>query len=160
MILAALLVAGALTTAAPQTSTPPDAAPTGPRVSIEDLPVSIERIRAALDRPAPLTLRRITPDFVVDVRERERFDKLIPPLDFKSGPVPPGGLYAYEQLQRSGVPIAQPLFLIDLIAIGHDLARAHAAHAGAAARANVQRAIAEYCEARPNGGAGIAICAR
>jgi hypothetical protein len=125
-----------------------------------DLPVSIARIRAALERPDVLTLPRITPDFVVDVRERQRFDKLVPPMDFRSGPVPPGGLYAYEQLQRSGVSAAQPLLLIDLIAIGHEISRAHAAHEAASAREEVRQAIADYCAAQPAGGAGIAICVK
>jgi len=124
------------------------------------LPVSIERIRAALQRPALLTVPRITPDFVVDVRERQRFDKLVPPMDFSSGPVPPGGLYAYEQLQRAGVPVAQPLMLIDLMAIAHEIGRAHAAHEAASAREEVRQAIADYCAGQPGGGAGIAICVK
>ena len=124
------------------------------------LPVSIERIRAALERPDLLTLRHITPDFVVDVRERERFDKLVPPMDFSSGPVPPGGLYAYEQLQRAGVPITQPLVLIDLMAIAQEIRRAHAPHEAASAREEVRQAIADYCAAQPGGGVGIAICVK
>jgi hypothetical protein len=151
MIVAAL-IAGTLmqATQAPAPAHPPSS----------DLPVSIEHIRAALERPDKLTLDPITPDFVVDVRERQRFEQRVPQWDFKSGPVPPGGLYFYEQLQRAGLSSAQPLFLVDLIAIGRGLASAHAAHSASVAREDVRRAIAEYCAARPDGGAGIAICVK
>jgi hypothetical protein len=151
MIIAVLLVAGALLM--PQGTAAPDA-------PAPDLPVSIAHIRAALERPDRLTLPQITPDFVVDVHERERFDKLVPPWNFRSGPVPPGGLYAYEQLQRSGISIAQPLVLVDLMAIARGIARAHAAQSAAAAREDVRQTIAEYCAAQPDGGAGIAICVK
>ncbi len=151
MIIAMLLVACAMLAA--QTPAPPDTSP-------PDLPVSIERIRAALERPDLLTLPQITPDFVVSVQERERFDKLVPPWDFRSGPVPPGGLYAYEQLQRSGLSTVQPLILVDLIAIARGIARAHSAQAAAAAREDVRQVIADYCAVQPGGGAGIAICVK
>jgi hypothetical protein len=84
----------------------------------------------------------------------------VPPWNFRSGPVPPGGLYAYEQLQRSGISIAQPLVLVDLMAIARGIARAHAAQSAAAAREDVRQTIAEYCAAQPDGGAGIAICVK
>ena len=135
-------------------------APTPPDTSSPGLPVSVDRIRAALDRPDILTLHPVTPDFVVSVSERERFEKLVPPPDYRSGPVPPGGLYAYEQLQRAGLGSAQPLFLVDLIAIGRGIASLRAAHAASAAREDVRRAIAEYCAAQPDGGAGVAICVK
>ncbi len=134
--------------------------PALPDTSPPELPVSIARIRAALERPDLLTLPQITPDFVVSVQERERFDKLVPPLDFRSGPVPPGGLYAYEQLQRSGLSTVQPLVVVDLIAIARGIARAYSAQSAAAARENVRRVIADYCAAQPSAGAGIAICAK
>jgi hypothetical protein len=63
------------------------------------LPVSIERIRAALS--AEPTLRQDPPLFRVDVVER--IPDLLPPIDFNGGPVPQGGLYAYEQRQRLGL---------------------------------------------------------
>ncbi len=99
MSIAALLVSGALVlaqeVAPPQTGT----------ADVPDLPVSLDRIREGLERPAGdrLRLRVVIPDFAVKVVERERFEKLVPPWDFRSGPVPPGGLYAYDQLQRAGL---------------------------------------------------------
>jgi hypothetical protein len=44
-----------------------------------------------------------TPTFRVEIRERQKIEALLATLDFKSGPAPPGGLYAYEQ-QRSCSP--------------------------------------------------------
>jgi hypothetical protein len=151
MTIAMLLVAGAVMLA--QQAPPASDAP-------PELPVSVDRIRAALERPDLLTLPHITPDFVVEVHDRERFDKLVPPWDFRSGPVPPGGLYAYEQLQRSGLSTTQPLVVVDLLAIAREMSRAYAAHSAAAAREDVRRTIAEYCAAQPDGGAAIAICVK
>jgi hypothetical protein len=152
MLPAALILSGALALAQQ---------PTQPPADINPPPLfSVERIRAALETPHSelLTRRQITPDFVVNIRERERFEKLMKPWDFSSGPVPPGGLYAYEQLQRSGIAIAQPLFLIDLMAIGRGVSKAAYSARTAAARRTVERAIAEYCAAQPDGGAGIQLC--
>jgi hypothetical protein len=158
MSIAVLLVSGALALAqeaTPQTGT----------AHVADLPVSIDHIREALERPAStqLSLRVVIPDFVVTVTERERFEKLAPPWDFRSGPVPPGGLYAYEQRQRTGVAFTQPLVSVDLLAIGRGIAGAisgaRSAHRADAAHDEVQRAIAEYCAAQPNAGAGIQLCA-
>jgi hypothetical protein len=153
MLPAALLMSGALVFAQ-QAAPPPDAADNPTTI------FSIDRIRAALEIPqSELLMRReITPDFVVNIRERERFEKLMKPLDFRSGPVPPGGLYAYEQLQRSGIGMAQPLFLFDLMTVAHGINKAMYAARSAAARRTVERAIAEYCAAQPNGGAGIQLC--
>jgi hypothetical protein len=162
MSIAALLVSCALALA--QQATPRTGVPL-----VADLPVSIDRIREALDQPTNdrLSLRVIRPDFAVEILERERFDKLAPPWDFRSGPVPPGGLYAYELLQqaRAAAPLPRgtPLVSIDLLPFVRGMAgaisRARSAHAADAARDEVQRAIAEYCTAQPNAGAGIQLCA-
>ena len=157
MLIAALLVVAA--SIALQAPAPQDTSSSSAPVASE-LPVSIEHIRTALQHPDLLTLPRITPDFVVNVNERQRFDKLVPPVDYRSGPVPPGGLYAYEQLQRSGISETQPLVFVDLIAIAHGIGHARAAHAAASAHDEVRKAIADYCGAQPGGGAGIAICVK
>lgn len=157
MVIAAVFVASALA-CAPQTPTPA-AAPPSP-----ELPVSLDHIREALARPPGLrwTPPEVKPDFVVHISERERFEKMMPPWDFRSGPVPPGGLYAWEQLQRSGVAMAQPLISVDLMAIAREIggaiSAARTAHATAQAREEVRRAIAAFCAAQSDGGAGIAIC--
>lgn len=152
MSLAALFISGALALAQ---QVPPPAAVTNPPAIF-----SVDRIRAALETPISelLTRRPITPDFVVDIRERQRFEKLMKPWDFSSGPVPPGGLYAYEQFQRSGIPVAQPLFMIDLLAIARGITKTAYSARTARAREEVDRAIAEYCEAQPDHGARIQLC--
>jgi hypothetical protein len=171
MIVAGLLVAGLMLCAQqaqaaqqaqqPQaTPQPQDAQPPSDAPLPLDVPVSLDRVRAGLARPDRLKLQPITADFSVHIDERERFDKLVPPVDYRSGSVPPGGLYAYEQLQRAGLAQTQPLFLVDLIAIGRGIANLHAAHSEAAARDEVRRAINAYCAGQPDGGAGIAVCAK
>ena len=129
------------------------------------LPVSLDRIRAALER-SPVQRLKITdrkPDFRVEIQERQRIDSIMSTLDFKSGPVAPGGLYGFEQRARlsrspwSGQPIG-----IDLLPIARSIAgaidRASRAAAIAAAHKEVNVAIAEWCDAQPDHGAGIYIC--
>jgi hypothetical protein len=147
-----------------------------------DLPVSLERIRGALDRPASGTLLRgidEPPTFRIEIRERQKILELLSTLDFKSGPTPPGGVYAYEQQRllfpSVDNPLAQPYaafnqgqlltILIENL-VGKYLAgraiesitKAQREHAEATARREVDQAIAEYCAGKPNGGAGIQLC--
>lgn len=145
-------------------------------------PVSLDRIRNGLSKPAPRSMldrldRR--PDFRVEVQLQARIEELLSTLDFRSGPKPVGGLYAYEQQQRVASilnnPMMQPyaafggaevltLLTEGLAAryIGGRAVRALSewdrARALESARAEVARAIAEYCGARPDGGLGITIC--
>jgi hypothetical protein len=147
------------------------------------LPVSLDKIREALQQPPVQPLRGLNdvPTFKVEIHERQKvsLDDLIKSLDFKSGPVPAGGVYAFEQqrqmwnatdhpLQQPYAAFNQPELLTILIENvmgkylgGKALSALTAAernHAEAAAREEVHRAIAEYCAAQPNGGAGIQIC--
>jgi len=83
----------------------------------------------------------------------QRVPDLLPPIDVNGGPVPPGGLYAYEQRHRLGSPsLGQPFITVDLLPIAHAVAHAfHEAvreHRQQAAREDVRRAIDEYCAAR------------
>jgi hypothetical protein len=86
----------------------------------------------------------------------------MPSVDFRSGPVPPGGLYAYEQQRRLNPDMPMPLFSVPLIplvrGIAHGLSNARAAQSSSQAHREVARAVAEYCAAQPNGGTAIAIC--
>lgn len=153
-----------------------------------NLPVSLDKIREALQQPAvePLTALRgldERPLFRVEIRERQRIEELLQTLKFNSGPAVPGGLYGYEQQRimfpTVDNPLAQPwsafnqpelarvasLSVIETL-IARYLARrmvnaiSSAEHASAerAARDEVNRAIADYCAAQPNRGAGIQIC--
>lgn len=147
------------------------------------LPVSVDRIRAALEQqPARSlfsTLPSDQPTFRIDVKERNRLQDLIATLDFRSGPTPAGGLYSAEQqrvlwpttnypLQQPYAAFSQPELLTIMVenlagkyllgkAVGA-ITSADRARAESAAREEVRHAIGEYCAAQPNGGAGIAIC--
>jgi hypothetical protein len=148
-----------------------------------NLPVSVDRIRKALqERPAqPLLGLREQATFRIEVQQRNRLQDLLDTLDFRTGPPPPGGIYAAE-MQRVMFPsVSNPLrqpfaafnqpelltILIQTIA-GTYLAgkavdavtRVERAAAEAAARAELRRAVAGYCTAQPNGGAGIVICGK
>jgi hypothetical protein len=156
--------------------------PKEPQQSL-NLPVSVNRIRQALAQPAePLIgLRGLdeTPTFRVEIRERLKIDELLQSLNYKSGPAVPGGLYAYEQQRQLfpavNNPLAQPYaafsqgelvtILVETL-LGRYLAgramnaisSSERARAEAAAKEEVTHAIAEYCAAQPDHGAGIRIC--
>jgi hypothetical protein len=126
------------------------------------LPFSVARIRAALERaPAEPLLTENAPLFRTEIVEH--VPDLLPPLNFYGGPVPPGGLYAYEQRQRLGSrEIGQPLITVDVLPLAAALALSiHNGlyqHRVRAARDEVQRAIREFCASRGDESTAIAIC--
>jgi hypothetical protein len=135
-----------------------------------NLPVSLERIREGLasDKPSLLDTLNLEATFRVEVMERRpnfpNFAEMFPPGSFDVGPVPPGGLYAYEQ-QRMLFPNSTPaLFTFDALplfrAIADAIGDARRDRAAAAVRAEVERAMAEFCSAQPNGGDGIVGCGK
>ena len=120
-----------------------------------NLPVSLDRIRAALERSPrePLKTQLPKPTFRVEIREHQRFEALLATLDFRSGPVPPGGLYGFEQRARLSSPWgSQPIVGVDVLAIGrliaNGISRAQRSHAEAAAREEVKRALEEFWAAQ------------
>jgi hypothetical protein len=191
LVLTAILAAAPASAGQAQPSSKPDRpSSSGNDVSEQpaerqetNLPVSLDKIREALQQsPVPL-LRGLNevPTFKIEIRERQKIslEDLIKSLDFKSGPVPAGGLYGFEQqrqmwnatdhpLQQPYAAFSQPELLTILVEnlVGKYLAgkamsaltAAERNHAETAAREEVQRAIAEYCAAQPNAGAGIRIC--
>ena len=164
MRILALAIAVVLT-AGPAAAQDDDQQPLDQRVL--DLPVSLERIREGLtsDKPSILDALDVQATFRVEVQEkRPNFVEMFSPESFKGGPVPPGGLYAYEQQRMLfpnstsalfSVPVL-PVFQSIVNAIG-DLRRARAA---TAARAEVERAMAEFCAAQPDSGEGVAGCGK
>lgn len=146
------------------------------------LPVSLDKIKDALQQPpSALTLRSLeqTPTFRVQIQERQKIEELIATLHFKKTYVPAQGVYGYW-MQRQWFPavdnpLRQPYsafssgelltILIENL-IGHYLgglavdavSNAQRAHAEAQAKEEVREAVAQYCAAQPNGGAGIQIC--
>jgi hypothetical protein len=150
----------------------------------DQLPVSLDKIRTALEQPPPEPLRGLNdvPNFKVSIEEKQRvkLEDLINGLDFKSGPVPPGGLYAFEQQRQMFPAVDNPLrqpysefsqpelltVLSENLAVQYLAGRAanaitsaERARAQAQAREEVARAVVDYCAAQPHGGAGIGICA-
>jgi len=182
MRLAAVVVAAVLVAA-------PVRAGAQPATPIADasggqLPVSLDKIKTALELPPAEPLRGLsnTPNFKIAVEEKQRvkLEDLINSLDFKSGPVPPGGLYAFEQQRQMFPAVDNPLrqpysefsqpelltILAENLSVRYLASRAagaitsaERARAEAQARDDVARAVVEYCAAQPRGGAGIQICA-
>jgi ribosomal protein L12E/L44/L45/RPP1/RPP2 len=145
------------------------------------LPVSVAKIREALETTPTVSLRTLDerPTFSVQIRERQKIEELLATLNFKAGPIPAGGLYMAEQqrvmfpsvdnpLRQPFAAFNQPELLTILIEnlVGRYLggkalnaiSSAERAHAEAAARDEVRTAVAQYCSAQPNQGAGIQIC--
>ena len=148
-----------------------------------DLPVSLDKIRAGLKRQAADSILKrveIPPDFRIQILEQQRIDDMLSKLDFKhlNSPAPAGGLYGYEQQQRlfNSVdhPLVQPyaafsggelitVAIENLIArylggrIANGISDFEKARAEHAARQEIEKAIAEYCAARPDR-ADIQLC--
>jgi hypothetical protein len=199
VFLAGACLAGTLTSApaAAQQSAEPSAAaaskpePAAPSSGTDvkgELPVSLDRIRTGLEQP---TARRLfsgdaikgvdkqAADFRTAIEERRKIEELLATLDFKSGPVPAGGLYAYEQQRLITPPVDNPLaqpyaafnqgqlltILVENL-VGKYLAgqaadaisRSARERAETAARRDVESAVADYCAGKPNHGAGVDLC--
>jgi hypothetical protein len=155
--------------------------PAAPAPDTSNLPVSVAKIREALEATPVLSLRTAgeTPTFRVQIRERQKLDELLATLNFKAGPVPAGGVYMAEQdrLMFPSVdnPLRQPYaafnqpqlltIIIENLARGYlggkalnAVSRSERAHAEAAAKDEVRAAISQYCASQPGSGAGIQIC--
>lgn len=165
--------------------TPASSAPDTTASNAQDtlnLPVSLDKIKEALQQPAPtLSLRSLDerPTFRVQIRERMRIEELLASLNFKTAPAPGGGLYGYEQQRQMWDPVSNPMrqpyaafsqgelltILIENL-VGKYLAGKAAnaiseyerKRAEAAAKDDVRAAVNEYCAAQPNRGAGLQIC--
>lgn len=156
-------------------STPQDAPTVADQdAPARDLPVSLDRIRQLLaDAPANPLIggSHPPPDFRVTVEERRFLLDILETLDVKTEPAPPGGLYANEIQQQfwntRNSPLGRPyaaytsseLVQVSLTSILSALVMRYMtdsvkamsrSQAEAAAHEEVQRAIAEYCGARPD----------
>ena len=153
-----------------------------PAESAPNLPVSLEKIKEALEQTPVLSFRTLDerPTFRIQILERRHIEELLATLNFKAGPTPAGGVY-WNELQRQMFPavdnpLRQPYsafgqgelltILIENL-VGKYLAgkavnaisKAERSHAESAAKEEVRQAVQSYCAAQPNGGAGIQICA-
>lgn len=138
-----------------------------------ELPVSLERIRDGLKRPADAGLKNldVKADFMVRIEEQRHIDQILEKLDFTSGPAPAGGLRSYE-MQRmlfspTKYPGMQPYAAFsggELITIALEnligkylggralsaVSQLERSRAEAQARDEVDTAVADYCAARPD----------
>ena len=173
--------------AAAQSSSQQDpASPSQEKINSQqlDLPVSLDKIKEGLEQTPTVRLRGLTevPTFKVEIHATQKpfaLEDLIKSMDLKPGPIPAGGIYAYEQqrqfwhttdnpLMQPYAAFNQPQLLTILIEnlVGKYLAgkalnavtSAERAHAESQARDEVHRAVAEYCSAQPYGGRGVEIC--
>ena len=114
-MLATASAAAAGAQASPPADTTSSAEPASQKESQLNLPVSLDRIREG-QADALVTLRglnQLAPDqaahFTVEIEERLKIEELLATLDFRSGPVPAGGIYAYEQQRRLFPSVDNPL---------------------------------------------------
>ena len=107
----------------------------------------VERIRAALDKPATLKLApERQPDFRVYIEEKNPLQDIfdVPPWQIPSpGWQPPAVGFDLMSIVRY---------------VAHEVAEAKHGHDLRLAREEVLREIAAYCAAQPNSGSGITIC--
>ena len=146
-----------------------------------NLPVSLDKIREGLQQKPGLSLRALDerPTFRVQILERQKIEELLATLNFKAGPTPAGGIYMYEQQRLMFNPVDRPLMqpyaafntgqlltiLIENL-VGKYLggkavdavSKMERARAEANAKEEVRAAVAQYCNAQPNLGAGMQIC--
>ena len=185
-VLVAALLGGASTRAQDaRPSSSGQAASSAENAAASKLPVSLHRIREALTHPPPakslLNSFDRPPDFKVQIEERRTIVEILSALDSWTGPVPAGGLYAYEQQRRLFNPLKDPLAQpyaafsgAELLTIAVEnlmikylggrfldaVTRAERAQAEKAARAEVAQVVTQYCDAKPNRRESVKICAR
>jgi hypothetical protein len=155
----------------------------GPGQTAQDhnLPVSLDRIKNALQQSEgipPLVIDQ-RPTFRVQIRQRMKIEELLATLNFKSDPTPAGGIYMQEQNRVMFNPVDHPtmqpfgafsqgqlltVLIENLVGhylgdkVGTAISKAERARAEEQARDEVHAAVAEYCNAQPNAGAGLQIC--
>jgi len=158
----------------------PDAAGNPESGTPEPSPVSLDKIRDALQTAPTVSLRAIDerPTFRVQIRERQRIEELLATLNFKTAPAPGGGVYGFEQQRQMFPAVDNPLrqpyaafnqpelltILVENLVGKYVATRAANAIDGArrtrdeaAAFEEVHSAISDYCAAQPNP-AAIELC--
>jgi hypothetical protein len=141
LVFAAFVLAGTLGPELPQ----PAAEPHDPQ---------LQRIRQALAaKPMKLPPTDTQPTFRVQVTEKALvFWRSVDRDAFSGGPVPPGGLYAFQLRQQLGNPWAgQPLVTIDVLSLARRfndaIGNARRVREKQAAESEVKRSLATFCAA-------------
>jgi hypothetical protein len=185
LLFTATLLASPAAAQPPSSSSRPETVDTkdAPATGQEELklPVSVAKIREALETTPALASSTTDerPLFRMQIQERRRIDELLATLDYKAGYVPAGGVYMAEQNRIMFPPVDNPLrqqfgafnqselltILIENLVgkyLGgkaqHSISKWERTSAEAAAKEEVRAAVAQYCGAQPNNGAGIQIC--
>lgn len=178
LLLTALLVAAPA--AARQSQAP--GASTEKKDAPPDFPVSLDKIRDALNQKPLLTLdglKKQAAHFRVEIEERRKIEELLATLDFRTGPVTPGGVYGYEQQRLLHPPVDNPLVqpwaafnTKELITIAIEnlagrylggralsaVSTFERARAEYAAKQEVARALEDFCATQPDQGADLQGC--
>jgi hypothetical protein len=185
-LLALLFTATVLASPAGAQQTPVSSPPDGVKDEAtpdraSPLPVSLAKIREALETTPTLSLRTVDerPLFRVQIQERQKIEELLATLNFKAGPVPAGGVYMAEQNRIMFPSVDNPLrqqygafnqselltILIENLAgrylagkAANAISKTERANAEAAAKDEVRAAVAQYCSVQPRNGAGVQIC--
>jgi hypothetical protein len=185
LLFTAILAASPAGAQQPPSPSAPETEDTGDTKAAKEaelsLPVSVAKIREALETTPILSLRTLDerPTFRVQIQDRQKIEELLATLNFKTGPIPAGGIYMAEQqrvmfpsvdnpLRQPYAAFNQPELLTILIEnlVGkylggkamNAISSAERTHAEAAAKEEVRIAVVQYCSAQPNQGAGIQIC--
>jgi hypothetical protein len=177
LVFTAILVAPLARAQRPPASAAQDAGTTGQDTNEQtlNLPVSLDKIKERLQQTPALQIH--TRDegtmFRVQILERQKIEELLATLKFKKEYIPAGGVNMQEQQRvmfpSVDNPLVQPLgafsqsellvILVENLAAKYFGGKVDRARAEAAAREEVRTAVAQYCNAQPNAGAGLALCA-
>jgi len=132
-------------------------AATTPASAQQTVPVSVERVRAALQKPSPkLTFEHRQPDSSIHIQERRPLDDLfdIPLWDTPAITRQAPSMLAHIEGTPGNTP---PLFVTSVDPGG--LARSAKKHLqDRSARSQTERAITKYCSAQPDAGSSIPLC--
>jgi len=184
LVFTAILVVAPVRAQQPSASTAQDArtADQDTKDQTLNLPVSLDKIREQLQQTPALQIH--TPDegtmFRVQILERQKIEELLATLKFKKEYIPAGGIRMQEQQRVMFPPVDNPqvqqlgafnqgellTLLIENLVVKYlggkalnAISSAERARAEAAAREEVRTAVAQYCNAQRNAGAGLALCA-
>ncbi|HJZ77298.1 MAG TPA: hypothetical protein VKE51_36450 [Vicinamibacterales bacterium] len=159
----------------------PQAESTAQETGSGNLPVSLDKIKEALQQSPAMPALKIDerPTFRIQIQERQKIEELLATLKFKNEPTPAGGIYMQEQNRIMFNPVDHPtmqpmgafnqgqlltILIENLVGhylggkVGSAVSKAERAHAEAQAREDVRLAVTDYCNAQPNAGAGLQIC--
>jgi hypothetical protein len=148
VVLAALQASAAVS---PERAPQASSASVSPEPSAEQKPVSLSRIRRALETQSDLLkldgTQATRPTFRTEIRGR-RLETVLDGLDFRAGPVPLEGVYAFEQAQVLGNPWAGRVVAVNILplvqAAHRAIRNARRGRAERAAQEEVQRALIEF----------------